>query len=1052
MQAESDNLDPSLRDRDILLSLAAMFEVEFSLDWLEELTGMKASLILSVLEEEVQKGVLARKRPAIYLLDDHQKRQELLGLLPDSEREQYRRIIAEILIRELPEDDSKALEIARHFLHTSNDWKGCQWLVRAGEIYIESFRTEAAIHCFEKVLSDLSGQRGDNEDWLFVKAAIAYSNITTGRGDTRETLSLLADAKERAKALKESYEILLEMHIAKHEWLSSNHEKALKRFERAFSRVNALRDPALTRATTDFTIYFFFWQGRFRDVIEAYERSLPDVEQYPSGVFPIIAAITAARSYAMAGQLTQGLGMLHTIYDHCVEKGDLYLASHAGSAIAIIMVSINRLDDALRYFGSSAKEAKAGRNYWVKLIVTFMLALVYRRKGENRRSLAYLRRFLKISRETQMSQQLHPYLMEICWAMETGDFPRLPDLSPEQEIDKMLGAKNILSRGIAYRYQALLGKSRGWSNQRIIRSLTLSAQMLKESGHQIEIAKTQLELARYFLSTGETKKVRRLMRSASEILAPANMELIPDDLRVFGHDPNRERAVLDEILDLRTGMVAATEDKKQLLQQTVGAINRITGAERGAILLVDNEVSPPKLQLRSSKNLTIEQVYHANFASSRKIIEEVAESGKGQIFEIDPSRENGATSREIVRSGICVPLILGGKTVGVLYHDNRLLANVFREPDLRLLSYFAALVALRLDSSNARREIEESRRRDKEKEIAVEREYERPDHGNGIIGTGPPMQRVLAALEKVARTDTAILLLGETGVGKNLVARVVHEQSARSSGPFVSVQCSALTESLITSELFGHEKGAFTGATNRRIGRFEMAHKGTLFLDEIGDLSLEVQARLLRVLQTKEFERVGGGKETLTSDFRLIAATNRNLEEAIKAGRFREDLYYRINVFPLRVPPLRERKEDIPSLMRHFLKVYSSGRQLDLGDVPKEAMERLINYDWPGNIREMENIIQRGIILGGGRRFHPPDLQAAQGRVDSPGTFKTLEENERIHIREALRRSGWKIHGPGGAAEILHINPSTLTSRMKKLGIKRPERDLPRRDGFSPDS
>ena len=302
------------------------------------------------------------------------------------------------------------------------------------------------------------------------------------------------------------------------------------------------------------------------------------------------------------------------------------------------------------------------------------------------------------------------------------------------------------------------------------------------------------------------------------------------------------------------------------------------------------------------------------------------------------------------------------------------------------------------------------------------------------------MQRLLAEIDRVARTDTAILILGETGVGKNLVANVIHQRSMRNSGPFVSVQCSALTESLITSELFGHEKGAFTGATNRRIGRFEMADKGTLFLDEIGDLSLEVQARLLRVLQSKEFERVGGGKETLTSDFRLVAATNRNLEEDIKAGRFREDLYYRINVFPLYVPPLRERKEDIPLLARHFLVLYAKQNQQAVEEVSKEIMDRLINYDWPGNIREMENIIQRGIILGHGRRFQLPSLGVVQLKTDQGSGFQTLEESERQHILEALRRSRWKIHGPEGAAEILSINPSTLASRIKKLGIKRPER------------
>ena len=214
-----------------------------------------------------------------------------------------------------------------------------------------------------------------------------------------------------------------------------------------------------------------------------------------------------------------------------------------------------------------------------------------------------------------------------------------------------------------------------------------------------------------------------------------------------------------------------------------------------------------------------------------------------------------------------------------------------------------------------------------------------------------------------------MLILGETGVGKNLLAEAIHRQSLRADGPFITVQCSALTESLITSELFGHEKGAFTGATNRYVGRFEMAHKGTLFLDEIGDLSLEVQARLLRVLQSKEFERVGGGKDVLVSDFRLIAATNRNLEQEVQAGRFREDLYYRINVIPLLIPPLRERKEDIPLLVHHFLNINNTKQGTNIVKIKQETMDTLTRHNWPGNIRELENVIQRGLIVGTGSLF-----------------------------------------------------------------------------------
>jgi len=229
-------------------------------------------------------------------------------------------------------------------------------------------------------------------------------------------------------------------------------------------------------------------------------------------------------------------------------------------------------------------------------------------------------------------------------------------------------------------------------------------------------------------------------------------------------------------------------------------------------------------------------------------------------------------------------------------------------------------------------------------------------------------------------------------------------------------------------------------ATNRRIGRFELAHRGTLFLDEIGDLSLEVQARLLRVLQSKEFERVGGGKDILTSDFRLVAATNRNLEEEVKKKTFREDLYYRINIFPLYIPPLRERREDIPLLAHHFFSLYTAGHGKSFDKIPPEAMERLVHHDWPGNIRELENIIQRSVISSQGPRFHLAPLEIVQPHVGQTDTFNTLEENERGHILEALKRSRWKIHGTGGAADILKIHPSTLSSRMKKLGIRKQQK------------
>jgi transcriptional regulator with GAF, ATPase, and Fis domain len=282
------------------------------------------------------------------------------------------------------------------------------------------------------------------------------------------------------------------------------------------------------------------------------------------------------------------------------------------------------------------------------------------------------------------------------------------------------------------------------------------------------------------------------------------------------------------------------------------------------------------------------------------------------------------------------------------------------------------------------------------------------------------------------------MITGETGVGKELVARAVHNNSSRRDKPFIRIHCSALPETLIASELFGHEKGAFTGATHRRIGRFELADGGTLFLDEIGDISHDIQVRLLRVLQTKEFERVGGS-ETLRSDFRLVVATNRDLDEAVRTEKFRADLYYRLAVFPIHVPPLRERREDIPLLAHYFLNLYSNKMLKKFSRIPRSQIEKLVDYHWPGNVRELENVIERGAILSSGPLFKVPPLGEEHHELPTEYSGATLRDNERRHILWALEKTGWKVRGKGGAAELLGIPASTLAFRMKRVGIQRPQ-------------
>jgi len=313
--------------------------------------------------------------------------------------------------------------------------------------------------------------------------------------------------------------------------------------------------------------------------------------------------------------------------------------------------------------------------------------------------------------------------------------------------------------------------------------------------------------------------------------------------------------------------------------------------------------------------------------------------------------------------------------------------------------------------------------------------------GDEIIGANFGLKNVMYKVQQVAMLDSPVLLLGETGVGKDVIANAVHYSSSRSNGPFVSVNCGAIPETLIDSELFGHEKGAFTGALSRKRGRFERADNGTIFLDEIGELPLQAQVRLLKVLQSKEIERVGGVK-TILLNIRIIAATNRNLEEMVKRQEFREDLWFRLNVFPIHIPNLRERQSDIPALLLHFINLKS--KELKLPAIPQvapEAIRQLMNYHWPGNVRELQNLVERALILNPSGPLSFDDIIIPQSKsvgVPDMGSVDSENLNDIItqHIRKILTKTAGKIHGKGGAAELLGLNSSTLRNRMNKLGIE----------------
>jgi transcriptional regulator with GAF, ATPase, and Fis domain len=320
------------------------------------------------------------------------------------------------------------------------------------------------------------------------------------------------------------------------------------------------------------------------------------------------------------------------------------------------------------------------------------------------------------------------------------------------------------------------------------------------------------------------------------------------------------------------------------------------------------------------------------------------------------------------------------------------------------------------------------------------REYpkETPMSTSELIGSSSKLVAILEDVKTVAATDCAVLIQGETGTGKELIAQAIHEASARRQHRRVAINCAAIPAALLESELFGYERGAFTGAIASKMGRFQAADRGTLFLDEIGELPIELQPKILRVIQEQEFERLGSS-HTTRIDVRIVAATNQNLEDMAAAGRFRMDLYYRLNVFPITLPPLRERPEDIPLLVRHFVRIYAARHRKSVEHVPDDAMDAFVTYHWPGNVRQLQNFIERSVVLTKGTELHAPVAELVNQQSAIPGS-RTLADADRAHIISVLRETNWTVGGPGGAAAKLGVLRTTLIAKMKKLGISRERR------------
>ena len=504
-------------------------------------------------------------------------------------------------------------------------------------------------------------------------------------------------------------------------------------------------------------------------------------------------------------------------------------------------------------------------------------------------------------------------------------------------------------------------------------------------------------------------------------------------------DDARAQARLRLLLDITNRIVTKLE-LRDLLGEIVASVRHFVQCDSVGVALPD----PEDGELR--RYAVDHAEYEISVGPASELTKTVFRTGKPLIA----TKEEVAADPQALLATLSLylyPLIVRERVLGVLgFGTSR--DNAFDEDDLSFFGQVANQIALAVENSLAYGQVSELKDKLAQENVYLESEIRSELYFEEIVGNSTPIRRVLQEIETVAPADSTVLISGETGTGKELIARALHNLSSRKSNAFVKLNCAAIPTGLLESELFGHEKGAFTGAITQRVGRFELANRGTIFLDEIGEIPLELQPKLLRVLQEREFERLGSSR-TLRTDARLIAATNRDLKSMVEEQRFRSDLYYRVNVFPIRVPSLRERKEDIPQLVRHFVKEFSRRNQRVIDTIPSETMQVLVRYHWPGNIRELQNVIERAVIISRGPVLNvaltelTPDVASTSAPVDTAAKSgfhqslqEVLEETERNQILRALEEANGVIAGANGAAARLGVKRSTLQLRMQKLGIR----------------
>lgn len=905
---------------------------------------------------------------------------------------------------------------------------------------------EAAMEYHMKAVSHLKGLLGDREcDKVFIVASLSLSDILQRvRHGHEEILKTLHLARGVSRRLGDKRHLaLINLHMGRVYQLLHKLEDAFEVFTSGLNMVKALGDDDIKAQASEFLGIYYFILGMPKKAAKHFEQPTAPNTYRKGQLSNILIPIYLGSCTAFMGQFYRAIGVVDSSRRRAWLKSEYRVARWLRAHLGNILLMAGKRPEALTHLQIAEREAVAHNDIWALIWARRALAYNHFLEGRIRESYSVLRKCLAEAASSGLSRPFYalPWILELLFEYHQRGYEPIPEYDFEQEMEAAIKGINIHLRGVALRIQAKMAEIKGENPAKIKSFLKKSEAILRRVGDPIQLALTRADLALLKLRKDKQKEALDLALLAWEGLSVYGVTSFPNELMLLiqsQDDLPSSRSQSDDIMKRYMEMMdefTPSADLDELLCRLIVATSRFFEAERGAIFWVNDNKKKQRLVFRTAYNLTREEVEGERFRSNLSYVFKAYKNRQTVIVRLQRAG-HGVTGTNTVTI-FCMPFAIRGQVRGVLYYDNRYSEGAFESLNKSLLNRMARNVG-----SYIQRIRDYCREMEEKSLLALRQTTTNEEPGEmKIKAQSNIMRELFIRADKAARSEAPVLILGETGVGKELLARRIHEKSPRRMMPFITVNISSFPETLVESELFGHEKGAFTGADCQKPGRMELANRGTLFIDETGDIPKSVQVKILRAVEDKSFFRVGGTRN-FRSDFRLIAATNLDLVKEVEAGNFREDLYYRLSVVPLIVPPLRERGNDVIYLAQHFLTQYAKQFSRPEPELTAEDKARLKAYHWPGNVRELKNVIERAMILSNEKELSLTIPRAPKTSPDVSDPFAdpfsdnpTMDELQRRYITYMLNKTCRKLGGPGSAAEILGMKRTTLYARMKKLGL-----------------